>query len=252
MQFERLDWQQRLQHLTMMTSFMICSMTGVPIKFSHAPWTHNIVALYGGFDNMFYFHLFGAALMLSTSLYHVVYLPLTAIMGTWTLEMAPGPKDFVNLAHTMKYFTGSRKKPANFDKYTYIEKFDYWAVFWGMVMIGLTGLMMWFPDVSAKFVPRYIIDIGRVAHSDEAVLAIIVIFIWHFYNVHMNPKFFPASTHWYDGVLPLHELKEEHPAQYAKMLEKLKYETPSVYETLIAQDNEESGEDVTGKEDRYE
>ena len=219
MQYKRLDIHQRIQHFLMMFSFMMCTFSGVPIKFSHFPWAIKIAGLYGGFDNMFYFHLAGASIMLLCCVYHIVYLPLNAVIkGKFATSMLPSPSDFKNLADNLKYFLGSREKPANFDRYTYFEKFDYWAVFWGMIMIGLTGLMMWFPDVAAAFVPRWVIDVGRVAHSDEAVLAIIVIFVWHFFNVHMNPKFFPMNQAWLNGNILEHHFKEEHPAEYERVV----------------------------------
>lgn len=219
MKFKRFNIHQRIQHFMMLSSFFMCTFSGVPIKLSHFPWASKIVSLYGGFDNMFYFHLTGATIMLLSCVYHIIYLILEAIIiRKFPIAMLPAPSDFVNLADSIKFFLGLREKPAHFDRYTYFEKFDYWAVFWGMIMIGLTGLMMWFPDIATIYVPRWIIDIGRIAHSDEAVLAIIVIFVWHFYNVHMNPKFFPMHTAWLDGYIPEHHFKHEHPAEYERVI----------------------------------
>lgn len=228
-QFQRLDIHQRIQHFLIMFSFMICTLTGLPIKFSHFPWAKNIAGIYGGFDNMFLFHLLGATIMLLSCVYHLMYLPLDALKrGKLATAMLPAVSDFINLADNIKYFLGLREKPAYFDRYTYFEKFDYWAVFWGMIMIGLTGLMMWFPDIAAAYVPRYIIDIGRIAHSDEAVLAIIVIFVWHFFNVHMNPKYYPMNSAWFDGKISVHHFKLEHPAEYDRVMATKRYQTVKV------------------------
>ena len=219
MEYQRFNWQNRFQHLLIIVSFLMCAFTGIPIKFSHFPWSINIAAMYGGFDNMLAVHLTGAAIMLGCLVYHLLYLVYEALVNKkFPLTMLPSLKDIKDIGANIKYYIGKSEEPPKFDRYSYIEKFDYLAVFWGMMAIGLTGLMMWFPDISARFVPRWIIDIGRVAHSDEAVLAIIVIFVWHFFNVHMNPKFFPMNKTWIDGKMHMEHFMLEHPLEYERYM----------------------------------
>lgn len=157
--------------------------------------------------------------MLVCAAYHILYLPLYAVFTKkFTMAMLPSMKDARDIRDNINYFLGKRDRPADFDRYSYVEKFDYLAVFWGMMAIGLTGLMMWFPDVSAAFVPRWIIDVARTAHSDEAVLAVIVIFVWHFFNTHMNPKFFPMNHSWIDGKMSMDHFLLEHPVEFEKVI----------------------------------
>lgn len=215
--FKRFDIHQRIQHIMMFTSFIICTVTGLPIKYDHAPWAHFIVHLFGGFETMFYAHLFGATIMIASGIYHLAYLACFGTLIKGSLAALPNLKDARDLAQNIKYFLGRTDKKPQFDRYSYKEKFDYWAVFWGMVIMGGSGLMMWFPDITSRFVPRIVIDCARVAHSDEAMLAILAIFIWHFFNVHFHPDFFPGNSVWFHGMMSRELMEHEHPMELAKL-----------------------------------
>ncbi|MHB1419126.1 MAG: formate dehydrogenase subunit gamma, partial [Bacillota bacterium] len=180
--FQRFNWHHRLQHILMFVSFFILTFTGIPIKYSYTAWAGKITALFGGFDNMFSIHLAGAIIMLVSSGYHLLYLviyPLITRKISWAT--APSPKDIKDLIQNMQYLLGVSKDRPRFGRYSYKEKFDYWAVFWGMFIMGGSGLMLWYPQIAAQYFPRWIIDSARMAHSDEAILAIVVIFTWHFF-----------------------------------------------------------------------
>ncbi|MDA8441437.1 MAG: cytochrome b/b6 domain-containing protein [Peptococcaceae bacterium] len=217
-EYERFNIHQRIQHVMMFTSFMVCTFTGLPIKYAYTGWGSRLAALFGGADTDLKIHLTGAAVMLASCVYHLFWLIyMLSRKKTRSWATLPGPKDFKDLADNLAYLLGLSKKQANWERYTYKEKFDYWAVFWGIFMIGGSGLMMWFPDVATKYVPRWFIDASRAAHSDEAVLAIVVIFFWHFYNVHFSPTFFPMNKLWYTGKMSRELMLHEHPAELARL-----------------------------------
>lgn len=216
--YQRFDIHQRIQHIGMFTSFIILTITGLPIKFEQSRVSQWVVSLFGGFDNMFYVHLLGAALMIYVSVYHLIYLVVVPLGGKKkSLAIVPNFKDFKDLIQNLAYFLGFRREGARFDRYSYKEKFDYWAVFWGMFIMGGSGLMMWYPQVFTLFLPRWIIDSSRYAHTDEAILAISAIFIWHFYNVHFNNRYFPMSKVWYVGNLTREEMEEDHPVELERI-----------------------------------
>ncbi|WP_366921847.1 cytochrome b/b6 domain-containing protein [Metallumcola ferriviriculae] len=219
--FERFNIHQRIQHIMMFVSFFMCTFTGLPIKYNHSWWAPKVTALFGGFDTMFTVHLIGAAIMLASSAYHLFYLIIYPIIKKQiSIATVPALKDVRDINQHMRYLLGLTKEKARFDRYSYKEKFDYWAVFWGIFIMGGSGLMMWFPSFSAGLFPRWLIESTRIAHSDEAMLAILAIFIWHFYNVHFSPDFFPMNFVWFHGKMS-HELMEhEHPAELNKILEK--------------------------------
>jgi formate dehydrogenase subunit gamma len=229
-QFLRFDIHQRIQHAMMFTSFIFCSFTGLGLKYAYSGWAQKLTKLWGGPDLMLTIHLISAALMLLCCVYHLFWL--AAILSrkkTRSWAALPSPKDFIDLGDNLQYMVGLKEKPAHFAKYSYKEKFDYWAVFWGMAMIGGSGLMMWFPDISTKYVPRWFIDASQAAHSDEAVLAIVVIFFWHFYNVHFSPDFFPINKVFFKGTMTYEEMLHEHPAELERLVAKEQENNTTVY-----------------------
>ncbi|KKM12527.1 cytochrome B [Clostridiales bacterium PH28_bin88] len=217
--FQRFNIHQRIQHIMMFTSFITLAVTGLPIKYNHSGWAKAVTGMFGGFDNMFSVHLIAAVVMLASSVYHLFYLVLYPL-ATKKLSLAALPtlKDVRDVFQNMQYLLGLTKEPPKFDRYSYKEKFDYWAVFWGMVIMGGSGLMMWFPDMAAAFFPRWVIDSARYAHSDEAMLAILAIFVWHFYNVHFSPNFFPMSWVWFHGRMSREEMQHEHPLELERIM----------------------------------
>ncbi|WP_227766401.1 formate dehydrogenase subunit gamma [Zhaonella formicivorans] len=216
--FERFNVHQRIQHIMMFSSFILLTITGLPIKYSQTDWAKVVVSIFGGFDNMFTAHLIGAVVMIASAIYHILYLilypMLTKKMSTAAL---PSIKDFRDVLQNMQYMLGLTPEAPKFGRYSYKEKFDYWAVFWGMVIMAGSGLLMWFPGIAADYFPRWFIASARIAHSDEAMLAILAIFIWHFYNVHFSPSFFPMSFVWLHGKMSKEMMEHEHPLELAEL-----------------------------------
>ncbi len=219
--YERFNIHHRLQHMMMFSSFILLTVTGLPIKYSEAGWAAVITGLFGGFDRMFTAHLIGASVMIASAVYHVVYLILSALRGQLSAAMFPTPGDVRDLLENVAYHLGLRQSRAQYDRYSYKEKFDYWAVFWGMAIMVGSGLMMWFPDWATRCFPRWVIDASRFAHSDEAMLAILAIFVWHFYNVHVNPDCFPINTVWLTGRMSAGLMEHEHPRELARCRDRL-------------------------------
>ena len=128
-------------------------------------------------------------------------------------------QDIRDFGATMKWFVGKGPRP-NYGRWTYWEKFDYMAVFWGVAVIGLSGLMLWFPIFFTKFLPGWVINISQIIHSDEALLAVGFIFTIHFFNTHFRPEAFPMDTVIFTGQMPLEHFKHERPREYEELKEK--------------------------------
>ncbi|HAR46237.1 MAG: hypothetical protein A2072_06965 [Nitrospirae bacterium GWC1_57_7] len=128
------------------------------------------------------------------------------------------PKDVVDFFQNVAYYVGLSKKKANFGKFSYMQKFDYWAVYWGMFIIGTSGLFLAFPVMASYVFPTWSIswawDVLFIMHSDEALLAIVFILFFHFYNEHLRSDVFPMNYMWLTGKMPIEELKHKHPAEY--------------------------------------
>ncbi len=219
----RFDIHQRIQHIMIFVTFIVLSVTGLPIKFAHSGFAETVAALFGGFDNMFLGHLIAGWTMLLACIYHLIWLVVRAIQGKLGIAIVPSLKDVTDVADTIRYYIGMSDKAPNYDRYSYKEKFDYWAVFWGMFVIGGSGVFMTFPEWGMNLFPRWILDMWQVGHSDEAVLAITFIFGIHFYNVHFSPDFFPGSMAWWNGHLSVEVMAHEHPAELKRIMEE--YET---------------------------
>jgi formate dehydrogenase subunit gamma len=217
-QIERFSKQQRLQHLILFVSIFFLVLTGFPIKYAYMDWSKYIVALFGGFDQMLYVHLTAAVLMILSGVYHIIWLIKLFRKDGPKWSMVPTWKDARDAFHHVQYLLGARKERPQYGRYTYLEKFEYFAVIYGILLMGISGFILWFPNLSAAIMPRWVIELFRVAHSNEAVVCLLAVAIGHFFWVHFNPDVFPSSSVWYNGKISKQHLKEEHPAEYDQLL----------------------------------
>jgi hypothetical protein len=132
-------------------------------------------------------------------------------------SMVPQPRDIFDFIAMMKYFLYLGPRP-KFDRFTYWEKFDYLAVFWGVAIIGLSGLVLWFPTAFTMVLPGWALNAAYVVHSDEALLATGFIFLFHFFHTHLRPEAFPMDPVIFIGRMPLDRFKEERPLEYERMV----------------------------------
>jgi cytochrome b subunit of formate dehydrogenase len=130
--------------------------------------------------------------------------------------MVPQPQDAYDMRANLKWFVAKGPQP-KFDRFTYWEKFDYWAVFLGMFIIGGSGLMLWFPTFFSLFLPGWVLNIATLVHGEEALLAVGFIFTIHFFNGHLRPEKFPMDTVIFTGVVSEQEMKEERSIEYARL-----------------------------------
>lgn len=220
-EIKRWDIHQRIQHILIFTSFTVLGLTGLPIKFSHMDFAKVIMSWFGSFDAMFMAHVFAGWTMVFACVYHLAWLFVRGFQRKLGIAIIPSLKDVTDVVDTIKYYIGATDVPPHYDRYSYKEKFDYLAVFWGMFVIGGSGIFMTFPELGTHYFPRFIIDMWRIAHSDEAVLAVTFIGAVHFYNVHLSPDFFPASWHWWTGKMAPEVMAHEHPDELKRILAKL-------------------------------
>jgi cytochrome b subunit of formate dehydrogenase len=217
--FDRID---RTLHGFLMLSFLGLAATGMPLLFSDAPWASRLAHLLGGFTVTHRLHRLFATIMIAVFATHVGRLLNRVVVGKdysifWgPTSMVPQPRDLLELYQHLKWFVHLGERP-KFDRYTYWEKFDYWAVFWGMGIIGGSGLMLWFPEFFARFLPGWVFNIALLVHGEEALLAVGFIFTVHFFNSHLRPEKFPMDMVIFTGRVEEHEMAEERPAEYARL-----------------------------------
>ncbi|MBI3569380.1 MAG: hypothetical protein HY084_14365 [Gemmatimonadetes bacterium] len=218
LEFERFTRLNRVLHIVMIITFIGCAATGMTLKFSNTSWASVLAHLLGGFQTAGYIHRLCALFMILLFVTHLVDV-VRRRKGPWmdyllgANTMVPTLKDAKEFIATVKYFLGRGERP-KYSRWTYWEKFDYMGVFWGMVVIGGTGLALWFPVFFTKFLPGWALNVATIIHSDEALLATGFIFTVHFFNTHLRPEKFPIDTVIFTGRMSVEELKEDKPAEY--------------------------------------
>lgn len=220
-EFVRFTRLQRTLHGCIVLSFLSLAMTGLTLKFSYTGWAVFLSRLLGGFQTAGYIHRFAALVMFAAFITHLVDLCKLKKRkyGSWSSmllgpnSMIPMKRDLDEFIVTLKWFLHLGPKP-EYGRWTYWEKFDYFAVFWGVFIIGSTGLTLWFPVFFTRFLPGAFINVATIIHSDEALLATGFIFTVHFFNTHLRPEKFPMDTTVFTGRMALPELKRDKRKEY--------------------------------------
>jgi len=213
---ERFSLLFRLQHVALLLSTLVLIVTGLPLRYSETSWAQAFFSWIGGVPVQAVVHRAAAALLIGVGSFHTAYITLTGEGRRELLALFPRPKDFGDLLGNLAYFVGLVRRGPRFDRFSYVEKFDYWAVYWGIVIMVGSGLVLWQPALTMRVLPKYLLDIAHVIHSDEALLAAMAIAVWHFYNVHFNPDCFPMNWAWLTGRISRQQMKKHHPLEYEK------------------------------------
>jgi predicted CXXCH cytochrome family protein len=213
-------------HLMVVSSFLGLAITGMALKFSYAPWAKVLARLLGGFESAGMIHRFCAIVTFTYFGLHLFDLARKrkAAGKSWR-EFIFGPesmmfngRDWHEFIASMKWFAHRGERP-QYGRWTYWEKFDYFAVFWGVAVIGGTGLLLWFPEIFTRVLPGWMVNVATTIHSDEALLAVSFIFVVHFFNTHFRPEKFPMDTVIFTTGVPLEEFKQDRPREYQQLVE---------------------------------
>ncbi len=221
--FRRFTRAQRIMHAFLMLSFVGCALSGMPLLFATEPWAAPLARILGGFEAAGVIHRACAFVMAVLFVGHVVHLAVHAFTRgnlralLWGPDsLVPQPQDAIDMYRQFLWFLGRGPRP-QFDRWTYWEKFDYWAVFWGMFIIGGSGLLLWFPMFFAGFLPGWVFNIATLVHGEEAMLAVGFIFTIHFFNGHLRPEKFPMDTVIFTGRISEEEMKAERAVEYGRL-----------------------------------
>jgi thiosulfate reductase cytochrome b subunit len=223
--YQRFSPVLRVTHLLIILSFLSLAVTGMIIKFADVSIFQTLSSLLGGYKVTGFVHRLGATI---TFLYFAIHLTFLykkrknksiKYMLSGENSMMFNKRDFWEFIATIKWFLGKGSRP-NYGRWTYWEKFDYFAVFWGVAVIGFSGLILWFPEVFTYLgFPGWFINVATIIHSDEALLAVGFIFTVHFFNTHFRPDKFPIDISIFTGSIPVEELKHDRPRQYKILLD---------------------------------
>lgn len=215
----RFDIHQIIQHAVLMVSFILLVVTGLPLKFHDWAISQWWAEVWGGIESLRSTHHFAAWVMVIVCLYHLAYILYTTLglKRPFPVKMIPNLQDFKQFFQELGYFLGLRKEKPRFDRFNWREKFDYWAIFWGMPVMAGSGFVLMYPVLVTKFMPGWVVPTALVAHSDEAMLALIWIFLVHIFFNHFAPGIFPLNTSIFTGKVPKGRYHRDHPLEYEEL-----------------------------------
>jgi len=214
----------RLAHLVFALVLMTLVLTGMTLLYANSAWAPVVSRALGGPIVTGIIHRICAVIFVSIFIGHIVVMAVKLLPKWRTFNwlgpdsLIPWIQDLKDVIAMFKWFFGQGPRPV-FDRWTYWEKFDYWAPFWGVNIIGFSGLMLWFPEVTARFLPGWVFNVATIAHGEEAFLAAVFLFTVHFFNNHFRPDKFPVDIQMFTGTVPVEEFAKDHTIQYRRLVE---------------------------------
>lgn len=207
-----------IQHLILLTSFTLLAITGFALKFQDSWWAEFLK--YIGLTETIRrnIHRVSAVTMLSLGFYHILYLVFTPRGREILKGLIPKFSDLVDARNNLLYFLHLRKERPIFDSYDYTEKAEYWALIWGTVVMGTSGLILWFPTIVGNWAPTWLIKVSELVHFYEAILATLAIVVWHWFFVIFQPSEYPMSLVWINGKMTLHHYRHHHEKHFRKIV----------------------------------
>ncbi len=215
----RFTLKQRIEHASVMTLFLVLALTGLPQKFFEASWAQAIIVALGGIDRVRWIHRAAGILFTLFTFAHLGIISALVVTGRSALSLVPTRQDFLDAIQQLQYYFGMTDAPARFDKFDYKQKFEYWGLVLGAVIVISTGLVLLFPILTAQFLPGEVIPAAKLAHGNEGLMAFLVVIVWHIYNAHLNPDVFPFDTTIFTGKISIERLHHEHSLEYDRLKE---------------------------------
>ena len=211
--FVRFSLRQRIEHSLVMSLFIALAVTGFPQKFSDASWARVALSWMGGVEIARAIHRVAGLAFALLCVAHIGTSIVLVLTGRSRPSMIPGRKDFADAIKTLRYYLGASEEQARFDRFDYRQKFEYWGLVMGGLLMVTTGLILYAPLLVTLFLPGVLIPVAKVAHSNEGLMAFLVVIVWHIYNAHLNPDVFPFDTSIFTGRISRHRMEHEHPLE---------------------------------------
>lgn len=208
--FIRWTTNERVQHWLLAVSFIVLVFTGFALRYPDSWWFRPFSGVGWIFNFRGLIHRISGAVFLILGFYHICYMFWTRRGRSLTKALLPNMKDLRDIVQNVSYNFGFRKQPPQFDHFSYMEKAEYFALIWGSVIMGVTGLGLWFDEITLSFFPKWAIDLVTVIHLYEAWLATLAIVVWHFYYVIFNPDVYPMNTSIVNGKITEKVLRDEY------------------------------------------
>lgn len=206
---------ERVQHWVLAASFVILVISGFALTYPESWWAYPFYAGSDRFDMRGTTHRMAATVYLALCLYHLIYLAATPRGRSQFKALRLSRQDFADLKQQFLYNLGKTTAAPRYGRFTYWEKFEYWALVWGSIVMVVTGLLLWFENLSLRVLPLWFLDLSTIIHFYEAALASLAIVVWHFYFVIFNPDVYPFNFSMCNGYLTKQEMEHEHALELA-------------------------------------
>ena len=213
----RFTLRQRTEHFLVMSLFIVLSVTGLPQKYFDTGWAHWFINAVGGIDRVRWFHRVAGLCFAGMTALHLMTAIYGVAAGKSALSIVPNKKDFTDAIQTLNYYLGRGDEPARFDRFDYRQKFEYWGLVLGAAVVIVTSLILYFPILFTRVFPGGLIPAAKVAHSNEGLMAFLVVILWHIYNAHFNPDVFPFDKTIFTGKISLERMRHEHPLELERL-----------------------------------
>lgn len=214
---ERFTPSQRAQHLVLLVSVFALFITGLPQKYNSVGFSQWLIGILGGVDVVRFVHRIFGIILAATGLYHGLEVSYQVLLKKQNASMLPNLKDAIDTVGSLRYALGVTQKRPRYGRYSFRQKFEYWGIVFGGIMMVFTGVVLFYPTIVARYLPGEIIPLAKVAHSYEALLAFLTIIIWHMYGAHFGPGKFPFDSTMFTGKMRADLLREEHPLEYERL-----------------------------------
>jgi cytochrome b subunit of formate dehydrogenase len=215
----RMSLNERVQHFLLLSSFITLVITGFALKYPEAVWVMWVRKLFGdyAFEIRGIVHRIAAVVMTADSIYHIFYVSFTKRGRKLTADLWFYKKDLTDVTGTIKYYLGKSETKPMYGRFSYIEKSEYWALVWGNIVMGGTGVVLWFNNLFLPVISSIGMEVATAIHFYEAILASLAIVAWHFYFVIYNPDVYPINKAFITGYLTREEMEHEHPLELEEM-----------------------------------
>jgi formate dehydrogenase subunit gamma len=212
----RFQVSQRVEHWVLMLSFLALVLTGIPQHYSDLGWARWMILHFGGIEITRLIHRFFGAVFTIEAFYHIAYAIYAIYLRKNRPSMMPTMQDASDAVVMIRYSFGLTDKKPRYDRFSYRQKFEYWGVVFGGVIMITTGFILAFPVFFTRFLPGEIVPAAKEMHGWEALLALSIIVIWHLYGTHLAPGKFPFDKSIFTGRITREEMREEHPTEYER------------------------------------
>lgn len=205
------------QHAAVILLFTALLVSGLPQKWPQSELSQSVVDALGGIFATRWIHRLAGVLFTLMTVAHLAVAVYQVATRRAKPTMLLTRQDFRDTLHNLRFYLGRADEPPRFGRYDYRQKYEYWGLIFGSAIMVITGFALYFPIAASRLLPAELIPAAKAMHSNEAMLALLIVLVWHLYGAHLNPEVFPGDTSIFTGKVSRARLAHEHPLEYEEL-----------------------------------